>query len=143
MNHLSPDVSIITPLLCHYISVHQVHAAMGTPCHLSPKLSWESCLGHPLPTWFCGGSLQRCWPCLPGVICAVVVGVLLGVGHIVVLLVETLLVFVKLKEKRNHKRDWEVSLLVPPSPSFLGLTHHCLGPALVVAVVPDVVVPHK
>jgi hypothetical protein len=48
------------------------------------------------------GLLPWCRPHLPGVVHVVVVGVLLGVGHTLVLLVKTPLVFLKLKEKKNH-----------------------------------------
>jgi len=54
------------------------------------------------------GSLLWCHLCLPSIIHIVVVGVLLGVGHTVVLLIETSLVFLKLKEKK-FTSDQEVT----------------------------------
>ena len=60
----------------------------------------------------------------PGLVC-----VLPGVGCTVVLLVETSLVLLKLKEKITNEWDWEVS---PPSPAA-GLL---FGPPVPVVVVP-------
>jgi len=75
--------------------------------------------------------------------------VLLGLGHTIVLLVEMSLVFLKLKKKKNHKWDQEVTSPSPVGGRLIGPLHHhfhccCrLDPDLVVAVVPVVVVPCK
>jgi len=75
---------------------HKAHAAMQA--HLAPPttqvvmgVAW-ALLTAPCSCGIMGSSLW-CQLCLPGVICVVVVGVLLGVGCTVILLIETLLVF--------------------------------------------------
>jgi hypothetical protein len=66
----------------------------------------------------CGirGLFLWCHLCLPGVICTVVVGVLVCVSLTVVLLVETLLEFLKLKEKKTHNIAGLLSGHPIPSP---------------------------
>ena len=77
------------------------------------------------------------------------VGVLLGVGHTIVLLVEMSLVFLKLKKKKNHKWDQEVTSPGPVGGHLVGpprchFRHRCrLDPDLVGAVIPVVAVPRE
>jgi hypothetical protein len=66
------------------------------------------------------------WCCLylPGVVYVVVVGVL---GHTVVLLTETPLVFLKLKEKKRSSPSPVAGLLGPPRPHRSSRRHRRLG----------------
>jgi len=97
-----PIMPVITPSTLS-LSIHLPSSCLirpmqpcgHTPHHPPPRLSWKL-LGHfslPLTHVASWGSLLWCWLCLPGIIHVVVVGVLLGVGCIIILLIETLLVF--------------------------------------------------
>jgi hypothetical protein len=121
------------------------HAAPYHPgCHGSRAWAHH----HPLLAWSCWGravvlssSAQRRR--------FVGVGVLLGIGHTIVLLIEMVLVFLKLKQKKNHKWDREVTSPSPVGGHLVGhlcrrFRHRCrLDPDLVVAVVPVVAVPRE
>jgi hypothetical protein len=84
-------------------------------------------------------SLPRCHLYLSSIVHIVVVGVLLGVGCTAVLLIERLLVFIKLKEKKLRVTTL---LALSVGPPHLCFHCHChLDPDLVVAVVPVIAAP--
>ena len=124
-------MSVMSVCSWRWIACHEVSTSFAAAwvCHtLPPGLSWESGLGS---CWshHCPSLAWSCWGC--AVVLSsfaqrhhfVGVGVLLGIGHTIVLLIEMSLVFLKKKKKKNHKWDQEVT-----SP----------GPLVVTSLVPHV-----